>query len=147
MAMAEREANAAIVANEYNAAEAVATSGDAGLGPGFATNRGSRKEEVAEPSSGKSTVPGVGGMEIDAACGPTVGIKCGQKTFNNGWSADSDKNGRDEPVIWPENRIGLPPPRGFKPRVAFLQLSEAADAVAGELKDQHSSCEAWAALG
>ena len=66
MAMAEREANAAIVANEYNAAAAVATSGDAGLGPGFATNRGSHKDEVAEPSSGKSTVPGVGGMEIDA---------------------------------------------------------------------------------
>ena len=36
------------------------------------------------------------GLQIDAECGPTVGIKCGQTVFNNGFSAEAGKSGESD---------------------------------------------------
>ena len=54
------------------------------------------KEAGPEHRGGKSDVPGVAGLQIDAECGPTVGIKCGQTVFNNGFSAEAGKSGESD---------------------------------------------------
>ena len=110
IAVADRDAQIAVMQMEHDAAVDAKRREQEGLGPAIkvinrkaAAAAAAKADDTAggngagpDHRGGKSDVPGVAGLQIDAECGPTVGIKCGQTVFNNGYSADAGRNSESD---------------------------------------------------
>ena len=104
IAVSDRDAQIAVMQMKHDEAVDAKRREEEGLGPAVkaidkkakAAHAAGAKEEGPEHRGGKSDVPGVAGLQIDAECGPTVGIKCGQTVFNNGFSAEAGKSGESD---------------------------------------------------
>ena len=110
IAVSDRDAQIAVMQMEHDAAVDAKRREQEGLGPAIkvidrkaAAAATAKADDTAgangagpEHGGGKSDVPGVAGLQIDAECGPTVGIKCGQTVFNNGYSAEAGKSSESD---------------------------------------------------
>ena len=110
IAVSDRDAQIAVMQMEHDAAVDAKRREQEGLGPAIkvidrkaAADATAKADDTAgangagpEHGGGKSDVPGVAGLQIDAECGPTVGIKCGQTVFNNGYSAEAGKSSESD---------------------------------------------------
>ena len=104
IAVSDRDAQIAVMQMKHDEAVDAKRREEEGLGPAVkaidkkakAAHAAGAKEAGPEHRGGKSDVPGVAGLQIDAECGPTVGIKCGQTVFNNGFSAEAGKSGESD---------------------------------------------------
>ena len=102
IAVSDRDAQIAVMQMKHDEAVDAKRREEEGLGPAVkaidkkAKDKTGAKESGPKHKGGKSSVPGVAGLEIDAECGPTVGIKCGQTVFNNGFSAEAGKSGESD---------------------------------------------------
>ena len=105
IAVSDRDAQIAVMQMKHDEAVDARRREEEGLGPAVkaidkkakaTTDTTGAKEAGPEHRGGKSDVPGVAGLQIDAECGPTVGIKCGQTVFNNGFSAEAGKSGESD---------------------------------------------------